>query len=877
MKKFRKILQSACSILMAFVLVFAIGCSGSGNAGGDGGIVIKPAPEKPAPTFELSKKQIECIVGDVSMLNPKSLPDIGQATLTWRSEDSTIATVDANGNIEAISEGTTKIIATYGSVSAECVVKVFWDEELPQIVSPVNDGKFSIVVGQDYTFAPTIMYRGKIYNDGQITIDVSDTAVTAFDAATSTITGAMKGSSQVTISGTWRGKEVLGSAFNVVVSDNVTLSIAGCLTDEIDIYTDAKTFDNNSDQPTAISFVPTAKVQATVDGEPTVVDMNSNPNDFTVEIADANVAFDVNSKNLSASAFGQTIATVKFSYNGQNFVKQVFINAIRPVANFNQTVNYFSSVQGTLRDENDGFAVKTLKEFVYGNQEEVIKTAFVDDQALKVEESGAVLGVTGPNNSTYNTVVRVGTDVEEYNVTMRVYGQYVYEVTDLDVFVRTIESPELDVYVELAKDLDLSDYVKAAHFTDSNDSTSHMLPNHTWQTNKFLAKGFMGTFNGNGHYLMNFTQTTAYGFFAGLSGAVIKNVAFVNCALDHASAFFASFSNEVVMENVYISLTRMKASSGYFSTAVISNHNAIGGKFTNVYIDLEQANITNTYAENNKGRWYNSLYSSFLQFPAIDVVNQPVFENCLVISKAPLSGTTYQKSSESYRVVFAENVSDEVRAEHRKQLWAGLGNAGSYQEQQTNISTYNSRYKNDKLGVYPPVSDFAQDESLYLEHMNNVYLAQYGNDVSRTSVVGRTIGVQSYTSVAEMKNDAAVKDVLKTFSSDFWMVVDGELVWGKHPAGIKDGDVFLDVGELKGKPVEGISLNPLKNYKAGDTVEVGALSCFGYIFNGWKNNTTGEMLALNDGKYTFTYDGSATILVAQWKIDPNVQVNTGNK
>ena len=156
-------------------------------------------------------------------------------------------------------------------------------------------------------------------------------------------------------------------------------------------------------------------------------------------------------------------------------------------------------------------------------------------------------------------------------------------------------------------------------------------------------------------------------------------------------------------------------------------------------------------------------------------------------------------------------------------------------------------------------------------------MAKYGDDVRRTSVVGITVGVKGYDTLADMKKDSTSRDYIANFPGEYWTVVDGELTWGGHPAGLKDGDVFLDVGELKNKQVEGISLNPLTGYTEGQTVEVGALSCFGYIFDGWVNNTTGEKLEFKNGKYKFTYDGRATILVAQWRVDPNVQVNSGNK
>ena len=75
---------------------YTLGISSSTASIGDGGYVITPAPEAPAPTFELSLSQIDCIVGDTDQLSPKSLPNIGDATLTWRSEDSKIVAVDNN-------------------------------------------------------------------------------------------------------------------------------------------------------------------------------------------------------------------------------------------------------------------------------------------------------------------------------------------------------------------------------------------------------------------------------------------------------------------------------------------------------------------------------------------------------------------------------------------------------------------------------------------------------------------------------------------------------------------------------------------------------------------------------------------------------------
>ncbi len=888
MNKFRKILQCALSILMAFVLVFAIGCEGCAQGSGDGnGAIIRPPQEQTAVTFELNQSQIECIVGDVDKLSPKSLPNIGEATLTWRSEDSKIVTVDNNGNFEAISAGTAKIIATYGTASASCTIIVSWDDESPQIISPANDeGKFSIVVGQEYKFTPSIQYRGKIYNDGELTVEVSDSAVTALDVATATITGATKGTSNVTISGTWRGKEAIRASFNVTVSDDITLYATDAgdniyPTDQIDLYTSAKSFRNLSDQPSSVSFIPTAQIKEDVNSEPRIVDMTTNPNDFSVVVADNRASFNKSGKTLMAVSYGDTIATMKFNYDGQTFVKQFYVHLERPIATLNKEINYFSAIKGTLRDENSSYAEKTIKEFIYGSKTDVIRTASFNGQDLIVDEStGAIFGVTGPSNGVYTAVIRVGTDVEQYDVTTKVYGQFVYEATDLDVFVRTAASPDLDVYVELARDIDLANYVKPAHFNDidtsstSTDPNKDIIPNHKWQTNKFVAKGFMGTFDGNGHYLMNYVQQGGHGFFEALTGATIKNVGFVNCSTQDSS-FFATAVSDVKMENVYIKMAQMKSSTSYWPVGVISNYDSLGGSYKNVFIDLEETNLENVL-EAGRDRYYWNVYSAFVTFPLITQA-QPKFENCLVISKAPLSSMGYVEhtGSQGPRFFVADNVPEAERVDLRQRAW----NAQSETQKQQVKGAYTSKYNSDKINFPNPESaEFTADPSLYLEYFYNDYRPAGTTDTRRTSLVKAVEGVRSYKNVADMLSDSTSLDYISNFSSEFWTVNEGQLTWGKHPANIKDGDILLEVGdEVRGKLVEGISLNPLTGNKAGQTVQIGALSCFGYIFDGWKNGTTGEELAKVGDKWSFTYSGKATILVAKWKLDPNVQVNSGIK
>lgn len=73
-------------------------------------------------------------VGESITLNATLTPNNATTNISWSSEDETIATVDENGNITGISEGTTTITATAGTVSDTCIVSVTALSEEPDNV-----------------------------------------------------------------------------------------------------------------------------------------------------------------------------------------------------------------------------------------------------------------------------------------------------------------------------------------------------------------------------------------------------------------------------------------------------------------------------------------------------------------------------------------------------------------------------------------------------------------------------------------------------------------------------------------------------------------------------------------------------------------------
>ena len=63
-------------------------------------------------------------VGDSKTLTPVVTPEANLSELKWTSLDSNIATVDDKGTVKAVAEGSTKVVASVGTVKAECTVNV---------------------------------------------------------------------------------------------------------------------------------------------------------------------------------------------------------------------------------------------------------------------------------------------------------------------------------------------------------------------------------------------------------------------------------------------------------------------------------------------------------------------------------------------------------------------------------------------------------------------------------------------------------------------------------------------------------------------------------------------------------------------------------
>lgn len=97
--------------MCAFALVANTSCSKSSD------------PEQEVTAISLNKASDDLYVGKTLQLTATTTP--AGAVVTWSSSSASVASVDANGLVTGLVEGTTKITAKAGSKTAQCMITVY--------------------------------------------------------------------------------------------------------------------------------------------------------------------------------------------------------------------------------------------------------------------------------------------------------------------------------------------------------------------------------------------------------------------------------------------------------------------------------------------------------------------------------------------------------------------------------------------------------------------------------------------------------------------------------------------------------------------------------------------------------------------------------
>ena len=151
-------------------------------------------------SITLDKTSLSLYEGDSAIITATVNPDDAtDKSVTWSSSDAAIATVDQNGTIKAIKEGTVTITAKAGGKEASCVVEV---AKIPVSSITLDKENLTLFIGDDYQLKATVLPRNAF--DRSITWSSSNPAIATVDQ-NGTIKAIKEGT--VTITAKAGGKE----------------------------------------------------------------------------------------------------------------------------------------------------------------------------------------------------------------------------------------------------------------------------------------------------------------------------------------------------------------------------------------------------------------------------------------------------------------------------------------------------------------------------------------------------------------------------------------------------------------------------------------------------------------------------------------------
>jgi len=216
-----------------------------------------------------------------------------------------------------------------------------------------------------------------------------------------------------------------------------------------------------------------------------------------------------------------------------------------------------------------------------------------------------------------NKVLTVfGSNGNAYRFTYKIVDRIITVKDELSAFKMTSATDKFGGYYVLGNDIDATGYSPVAHDASIANLTSSTI------------SGLTGTFDGNGHSIINFTSTTGqYGLFGRVFNGTIKNLAFKNAVLNtgkNTETLFATYATGVNMENVYVDL------------ALNSSGNFIGGLFFD---------MTNNYTNTIKNCVFKvtaatptcNFYKGSLIGQTANVPDSSKWENVYMISSLELA------------------------------------------------------------------------------------------------------------------------------------------------------------------------------------------------------------------------------------------------
>ena len=534
-------------------------------------------------------------------------------SVTWASSQPGVASV-SDGEVMAQGVGETTITATCGGVSASCKVTVEDSGALP--VLSLEDKHLDLLVQGEYDIVASVMYKRLEQTDATFVYEIDDPAI-AEVSSIGKITTKACGNATITVTANWRGVQTaaLTADLTITVKEDVSVTISSETTTAYiaSVEVEGQKFSNT------LQFEGEVLLNGSADG------INSAA--FSWSSSDTDVAT-IDNDGLMTTCGIEGTTDIKLTYTADS---GVYTSAPVTVTVYYPTIDKTDEDPMDLESDLKTLSAQLTGESVFGDSAKAITGVYLDDNNT----------VNIYQDDDWLTEHDIGTETDR-TFTLRIYNaQYAYR---MNIFVCT---KVIRTAAELANLLDYA--------TDVAEVTS-TYNNNTWKTHSYNGyfvlggnlkatgaedpiagpvlgeaggnpvrngiqsfaqiqdsehgqaygnMGFHGTFDGRGFTVDGFTYGIGGVFGAIGSGAVIKNVAFTNCIVDHdsdsntrhggvLSQFAHGGAGRMTIDNVYV--------QGLFDSVW-------GGMLTGNY--AHNGTISNTVVQfESLGGWNNGAISA---------------------------------------------------------------------------------------------------------------------------------------------------------------------------------------------------------------------------------------------------------------------------
>ena len=492
----------------------------------------------------------------------------GSENLKWKSSNTAVATVDDNGTVTAIAEGTAEIEATTANGKATCTVLVVNSYVAP--VLTVSTDEITLTIGDDYLLLPKLIYKGH-----DCTAE-AQFGCTVADGEKDSIVTVVKNADGFLFTAQTYGEtkyvvhvEYAGVALSAVV--NVSVIDAGIVFDVVNI---APTTDGYSAQ---LSTYAIGDYVTAITPVVNVIEKGQTTNN-------AEISYTTDNERVAAVVDGKIVAVdagttkVRGTYKESGFIINVTVD-------------------------------KPVLEAVATNG--VVEVGRLADVAFDIRLEGSLVSATIGNAQVGKSITdgMLTLDREKLEaMPVANYGEHVALFIETNIVKY---STEIELYTLVVKNkqdyMSIGSLSKAACknndklfggyfvFADNitvNGGMSEFIDRTKTDFNGNGSQGFCGIIDGRGYVISGLTKTTDNGnaFISVMhTDGVLKNLGFIHAEFETDSGSFLVHTGAGTVENVYVQYDKISGGSSEGYSGTIFNANLSLNKMV---VDVTNAQIS---------------------------------------------------------------------------------------------------------------------------------------------------------------------------------------------------------------------------------------------------------------------------------------------